>query len=76
MNQKKHFLFNKEIFFLIIVFLNNIFIVKLNEIPLNIIPGLFDSTKIETMNLKYAPGCDTFNVYSSKEIMNIMLIMV
>ena len=54
----------------IILFLNIILLINTNEIPFNIITGLFNFSQKETMGLEYAPGIKTVKVFSASDDTN------
>ena len=51
-----------DIFIFLFLFIS---LINANEVPFSIIPGLFDSSQIETMGLEYAPGIKNFNIFTS-----------
>ena len=58
-------------FFFILFILNNFSsLIKSNDVPFRIAEGLFDPTKKETMGLEYAPGVETFKIFSAEDDTN------
>ena len=58
------------IFMISFLFVNFILLIKSSETPINVIPGLFDSSQKETMGLEYAPGIKTVKVFSASDNTN------
>ena len=59
-----------KIFNNLFLFFYLILLIKANEIPFSIIPGLFDSSKKETMGLELVPGIETVTVFSAEDDTN------
>ena len=59
-----------KIFNFLFLFFYLILLIKANEIPFNIMPGLFDSSKKETMGLELVPGIETVTVFSAEDDTN------
>ena len=58
-------------FFFILFILNNFSsLINSNEVPFRIVKGLFDPSKKETMGLEYAPGVETFKIFSAEDDTN------
>jgi len=58
-------------FFFILFILNNFSsLIQSNEVPFRIVEGLFDPKEKETMGLEYAPGVETFKIFSAEDDTN------
>ena len=63
-------MFISKSFFILFILNNFSSLIKSNEVPFRIVEGLFDPTKKETMGLEYAPGVETFKIFSAEDDTN------